>query len=63
MRKTLGQDLYPERLFVLLPRGLNSALDKLASRQHMTRSELTRQALLREIEAAGVQLSAPERAS
>jgi hypothetical protein len=48
---------FPERLEVLGPRGLVRALAVLADRQHTTRSEVVRRALLREIEVNGVQLA------
>ena len=52
---------FPEILHVQAPRGLNQALDRLANQQHMTRSELIRRALLREVAAAGVSLGGSER--
>jgi len=51
---------FPEILHVQAPRGLNQALDRLASQQHMTRSELVRRALLREVTDAGVSLGGSE---
>ncbi len=51
---------FPEILHVQAPRGLNQALDRLANQQHMTRSELVRRALLREVTDAGVSLGEPE---
>jgi hypothetical protein len=54
---------FPEIVHVQTPRGVNQALERLADRQHMTKSELVRRALLREVAAAGMPLSEPERAA
>jgi hypothetical protein len=48
---------FPERLEVLVPRGLVHALAVLAGRQNTTRSEVARQALLRTLELNGVKLT------
>jgi predicted transcriptional regulator len=53
---------FPEVLRLVAPRGINAALDELAAKQHTTRSEVVRRALLREVEANGVQLE-PARAA
>ena len=37
---------FPELLQLKLPRGTNAALDELAKRQHRTKSEFARQAIL-----------------
>jgi hypothetical protein len=37
---------FPELLQLKLPRGTNAALDELAKRQHRTKSDIARQALL-----------------
>jgi predicted transcriptional regulator len=58
-----NQGRFPEIVHVQAPRGLNQALDHLATQQHMTRSELVRRALLREVTAAGVSLREPEQAA
>ena len=50
---------FPELLQVQVPHGLKDALNKLADRQHMTPSELTRRALLNVVQLNGVSL--PER--
>jgi hypothetical protein len=52
--------LFPEIVHVQAPRGLNPALDRFANQQHMTRSELVRRALLREVTDAGVSLGESE---
>jgi hypothetical protein len=40
---------FPELLQLRLPRGTNAALDELANRLHRSKSELVRQAILREV--------------
>ena len=53
---------FPERFNMKMPAGLGRALGELATRQHTTRSEFVRRALIREVESNGVQLAEPERA-
>jgi hypothetical protein len=48
---------FPERLRIRGPRGLSAALDLAAERRHTSPAEWARQALLRGLEAEGVQLS------
>lgn len=43
---------FPELLQLKLPRGANAALDELATKCHRTKSELVRQAILREVAQA-----------
>jgi hypothetical protein len=53
---------FPELLQVAVPRGTLRALDRLATRVHSTRSEVARQPIMRQLEAAGVKLVAePDR--
>ena len=52
-----NQGRFPEIVHVQAPRGLNRALEQLATQRHMTRSEFVRRTLLREVESAGVPLS------
>jgi hypothetical protein len=47
---------YPEKMRLRLPRGLPDALRLAARQRHTTPSEWARQALLRGLEAQGVQL-------
>ena len=51
-----GRGLFPEDFRVKAPRGFNDAVRAAARRQHMTRAEYVRRALLRSIEADGVNL-------
>jgi hypothetical protein len=51
---------FPEIVHLQAPRGLNQALDRLASQQHMTRSEFVRRVLLSKVTDAGVSLGEPE---
>jgi predicted transcriptional regulator len=48
---------YPEVIRFIAPAGISRALDELAGRQHTTRSEVVRRVLVREVEAAGLQLA------
>jgi hypothetical protein len=56
-----GREVFPERLYLQALRGLNRALDTLASRQRTTRAEVVRRALMREVESNGVPIGEPER--
>jgi hypothetical protein len=51
-----GRGIFPEGFRVKAPRGFNDAVRAAAQRQHMTRAEYARRALLRSIEADGVKL-------
>ena len=51
-----GRGIFPEDFRVKAPRGFNDAVKAAAKRQHMTRAEYARRALLRSIEADGVKL-------
>ena len=51
-----GRGLFPEEFRLKVPRGFNDAVRAAAQRQHMTRAEYARHALLRSIEADGVML-------
>ena len=51
-----GRGIFPEDFRVKAPLGFNSAVRAAAERQHMTRAEYARRALLRSIEADGVKL-------
>jgi hypothetical protein len=53
---------FPEQVQFVAPRGINAALDRLADKLHRTKSELARQAVLRDLEANGVPIE-PERIS
>ena len=44
---------FPELMQLKLPRGTNVALDELASKLHRSKSEIVRQAILREIAPVG----------
>ena len=57
------RQIFPERLYLEGPRGLNRALDELDSKQRTTRSELIRCSLMRQILDAGVLLNEPDGAS
>jgi hypothetical protein len=48
--------MFPEIVHVQAPRGMNEALEQLATQRHMTRSEFVRRILLREVEASGASL-------
>jgi predicted transcriptional regulator len=48
------QSKFPELLQLKLPRGTNAALDELASELHRRKSEIVRQAILREIAPVGL---------
>jgi hypothetical protein len=63
MREKSTDRPFPERFNMKMPAGLGPALGELATRQHTTRSELVRRALMREVESNGVQLAEPEGAS
>jgi hypothetical protein len=51
-----GRGIFPEDFRVKAPRGFNDAVRAAAQLQHMTRAEYAMRALLRSIEADGVQL-------
>ena len=51
-----GRGIFPEDFRLKAPRGFNDAVRAAAQRQHMTRAEYARRALLRSIEADGVRL-------
>jgi hypothetical protein len=51
-----GRGIFPEDFRVKAPLGFNAAVRAAAQRQHMTRAEYARRALLRSIEADGVKL-------
>jgi hypothetical protein len=55
-RQNPHRETFPERLFLQTPAGLTRALNKVAAKQNTTMSELVRRALMREVEAHGVQL-------
>jgi hypothetical protein len=58
--KTKGR--FPEQLAVCAPPGFNAALAALADKQHRTKTEVARQAILKDLEANGVKLGAePDR--
>ena len=48
----LPKSKFPELLQLKLPCGAKAALDQLANKHHRTKSELARQAILREITSA-----------
>lgn len=52
-----GRGIFPEDFRVKAPLGFNEAVRAAAQRQHMTRAEYARRALLRSIEADGVRLA------
>ena len=54
---------YPDKLRLRVPRGLPDALRLAAKQRHTTPSEWARQAILRGLEAQGVQLSTLEAAT
>ena len=60
-RQSGHAEVFPGRLLVQTPVGLNQALDELAAKQHTTRSEVVRRALMREVEVNGVSFGEPER--
>ena len=49
---------FPELQQLRLPRGTNAVLDELASREHRCKSEVVRQAILREVSSKGFELDA-----
>lgn len=49
---------FPELLQIKLPAGVNKALDRLATAQHRTKSEVVRRAVLDEIAAHGLPITA-----
>jgi hypothetical protein len=51
-----GRGIFPEDFRVKAPRGFNDAVRVAARLQHMTRAEYARRALLKILEADGVQL-------
>ena len=51
-----GRGIFPEDFRVKALPGFNDAIRAAAQRQHMTRAEYARRALLRSIEADGVKL-------
>ena len=51
-----GRGIFSEDFRLKAPRGFNDAVRAAAQRQHMTRAEYARRALLRSIEADGVRL-------
>ena len=51
-----GRGIFPEEFRLKAPRGFNDAVKLAAERQHMTRAEYARQALLRSIGEDGVKL-------
>jgi hypothetical protein len=51
-----GRGIFPEDFRVKAPLGFNDAVKAAAQRQHMTRAEYARRALLRSIEEDGVKL-------
>ena len=53
MSDTHAKSRFPELMQLRLPRGTNAALDELASKCHRTKSELVRQAILREVASGG----------
>lgn len=52
-----GRGIFPEDFRVKAPRGFNEAVRAAAQRQHMTRAEYARRALLRSLDADGVKLA------
>jgi hypothetical protein len=56
-----NQGRFPEIVHVQTPLGMNRALDQLATQLHMTKSELIRRTLLREVSTAGVPLGESEK--
>lgn len=52
-----GRGIFPEDFRVKVPRGFNEAVRAAAQRQHMTRAEYARRALLRNLDADGVKLA------
>jgi len=50
------QSKFPELLQLKLPRGTNAALDELANKHQRTKSELVRQAILREVTSEGLNI-------
>jgi hypothetical protein len=53
-----GRGIFPADFRVKAPKGFNDAVRAAAQRQHMTRAEYARRALLRSIEADGVNFGA-----
>jgi len=51
-----GRGIFPEDFRIKAPLGFREAVRAAAQRQHMTRAEYARRALLRSIEADGVKL-------
>jgi hypothetical protein len=51
-----GRGIFPEDFRVKAPLGFNEAVKAAAHRQHMTRAEYARRALLRSIESDGIRL-------
>ena len=51
-----GRGIFPEDFRVKAPRGFNAAVRAAAQRQHMTRAEYARRALLRSLASDGVKL-------
>ena len=49
MSDTRAKSRFPELIQLRLLRGTNAALDELASKLHRSKSEIVRQAILREI--------------
>ena len=54
MSDTHAKSRFPELIQLRLPRGINAALDELASKLHRSKSEIVRQAILREIASGGI---------
>ena len=54
MSDTPAKSRFPELLQLRLPCGAKAALDELASKCHRTKSELVRQAILREVASVGL---------
>jgi hypothetical protein len=52
---------FPEIVHIQTPLGMNRALDRLATQRHMTKSELIRRTLLREVVTAGLPLGQSEK--
>ena len=62
MRDRDDELTFPERFGLSLPKGANGALATLADKQHRTKTEVARQAILKDLEANGVKLGAePDR--
>ena len=51
-----GRGIFPEDFRVKAPLGFNAAVRAAAQRQHTTRAEYARRALLRSVEADGIKL-------